>query len=111
MPIISEKVDTPLLQYLKAVADRLAAEDDAERLAGLLQKGAEAAKDWRPQMARARAGLGSQPSPEEWPNAQQLRQALEKCQRAQEQEATAWKDVPKEWKAVLDRMRQQAPPS
>jgi hypothetical protein len=111
MPIISDNVDTPLLQYLKAVSDRLAAEDDAERLAGLLQKGAEVLKEWRQLVAKACAGIGGQPSPVEWPTARELQQALEKCQRALEQEAAALKKVPKDWQAILHRMPRQAPPS
>jgi hypothetical protein len=112
MTIIADNVDTPLLEYLRALSDRLAAEAEADRLATGIQKVAEGFKNWRQLVTAPSPGVGSPPtSLEELPTAEQLRQALERWKRAHGQETAAWKKLPQEWRANLHRMTQHPPPS
>jgi hypothetical protein len=100
---MADKFEEAVLAYLRALRDRLTAEQRVETLAGTVQRVAAGLKEWRQRSPGAStAGMGERASePGELPAAQELVRALEEWRRTQERENKAWNVLPREWQEVL----------
>jgi hypothetical protein len=88
--------DAALLAFLRALRERQQAEAAAQARIGELQAAAKGLGNWQG------AAPGKAPS---YPGGHVVGAALQDWRAAREREAVAWRALPAEWQAVLDRLR------
>jgi hypothetical protein len=96
-----DRVEELVLAYLKALRERLTAEQRVETLATTVQRVAVGLKDWRGR-GTGPGGMNERPAePSELPAALEVVRALDEWKRSQERESKAWNVLPKEWQDTL----------